>query len=268
MANMKHTLHTQSSRLRRAFTLIELLVVIAIIAILAAILFPVFAQAREAARRTTCLSNEKNIGTGIMMYATDYDEAIMPWKTGPGATIDQRLWTARIQPYLKSGGGAPANGVLACPSWSQQALAAGADDPSCDGVGFSATVFPVDAVYAHYGISAPMLAATGTGANAQNPIVHIPGSGYLGSTLPYIDTRLPQILRTAETAIVSDGATLVKGAGSLILFGCEAGGMHMGGGNFVMLDGHAKWLKGNAQSYVVQGSNGKWFEKYFAYDQE
>ena len=58
----------------QGFTLIELLVVIAIIAILAAILFPVFAQAREKARQTACLSNQKQIGIGIMMYAQDYDE--------------------------------------------------------------------------------------------------------------------------------------------------------------------------------------------------
>src|SRR5579862_8507131 len=59
---------------RFGFTLIELLVVLAIIAILAAILFPVFAQAREKARAAACLSNEKQIGIGIMMYAQDYDE--------------------------------------------------------------------------------------------------------------------------------------------------------------------------------------------------
>jgi prepilin-type N-terminal cleavage/methylation domain-containing protein len=59
---------------QRGFTLIELLVVIAIIAILAAILFPVFAQAREKARQTSCLSNEKQLGTAISMYVQDYDE--------------------------------------------------------------------------------------------------------------------------------------------------------------------------------------------------
>jgi len=59
---------------RRGFTLIELLVVIAIIAILAAILFPVFAQAREQARSISCLSNQKQIGTACMMYLQDYDE--------------------------------------------------------------------------------------------------------------------------------------------------------------------------------------------------
>ena len=61
-------------RKRAGFTLIELLVVIAIIAILAAILFPVFAQAREKARMTACLSNMKQIGTSLMMYVQDYDE--------------------------------------------------------------------------------------------------------------------------------------------------------------------------------------------------
>src|SRR5476651_819462 len=63
-------------RSRHGFTLIELLVVIAIIAILAAILFPVFARAREQARRTSCLSNMKQIGLALFMYAQDYDETL------------------------------------------------------------------------------------------------------------------------------------------------------------------------------------------------
>ncbi len=90
--------------MKRGFTLIELLVVIAIIAILAAILFPVFARAREKARQSSCLSNVKQISLGILMYAQDYDERLPFLYTKP--TIDG---TARhtgiqwiVQPYINN----------------------------------------------------------------------------------------------------------------------------------------------------------------------
>src|SRR5262250_2612097 len=83
---------------KRAFTLIELLVVIAIIAILAAILFPVFAQAREKARGISCLSNTKEMGLAVLMYVQDYDE------TFPiGAQADwNNSWPTKVQPYIKN----------------------------------------------------------------------------------------------------------------------------------------------------------------------
>jgi prepilin-type N-terminal cleavage/methylation domain-containing protein/prepilin-type processing-associated H-X9-DG protein len=88
---------------RDAFTLIELLVVVAIIAILAAILFPVFGRARENARRTSCLSNIRQLGMGFFQYAQDYDE-FYPFSKG------DMPWTVAIQPYIKS------TQMLRCPS--------------------------------------------------------------------------------------------------------------------------------------------------------
>jgi len=105
---------------RCGFTLIELLVVIAIIAILAAILFPVFAQAREKARQTACLSNAKQIGTAVMMYVQDYDETFFVHNLDVGV-YDTPLpdgrkyrgnfeWPLLLYPYIKNGG------VFVCPS--------------------------------------------------------------------------------------------------------------------------------------------------------
>jgi len=90
--------------MRKGFTLIELLVVIAIIAILAAILFPVFARAREKARQTSCLSNLKQLGLAYLMYVQDYDEMSCPLVTGaPGdGRIDRTTWFALMGPYMKN----------------------------------------------------------------------------------------------------------------------------------------------------------------------
>jgi len=88
---------------RRGFTLIELLVVIAIIAILAAILFPVFAKAREKARQSSCLSNVKQLAIAIMQYTQDYDET-MPMRNlyVPPSTAARYAWDNQIQPYVKN----------------------------------------------------------------------------------------------------------------------------------------------------------------------
>jgi prepilin-type N-terminal cleavage/methylation domain-containing protein/prepilin-type processing-associated H-X9-DG protein len=97
------------ARVRSGFTLIELLVVIAIIAILAAILFPVFARARENARKANCQSNLKQIATGVMMYAQDYDE-MLPKSALYVTSTDFYTWPSMIAPYLKN------TDVYVCPS--------------------------------------------------------------------------------------------------------------------------------------------------------
>src|SRR5436853_6836692 len=115
---------------RRAFTLIELLVVIAIIAILAALLFPVFAQAREKARQASCTSNLRQIGMALALYVQDYDDRLpdrrdlkntlpggyKPWTTWPPS--DPRCgWAAAVlDPYVKNAG------IWACPSVAGSAM--------------------------------------------------------------------------------------------------------------------------------------------------
>ena len=173
---------------RSAFTLIELLVVIAIIAILAAILFPVFAQAREKARQATCLSNERQLATGFLMYSQDYDEQLLMgfWKTASGSgSASQTLcsWPAMIQPYVKN------TKVFSCPSMPQSSQGTGITpgtiaDPTSSGCGVGAG-FRVGYAYNYY------LAGNNSGTG--------------------VATRsLPSLVKPAETVLLVDGGSYAQ----------------------------------------------------------
>ncbi len=148
-----------ASASRVAFTLIELLVVIAIIAILAAILFPVFAQAREKARQATCLSNQKQILLAIMMYTQDYDEMLPRLEAGPinwdgNINTDDEGWGIEnaVDPYIKAGntwGPERSSSVWKCPSDPYQR-----DD--CDGAPGIGVGYDISYGFTNYNAANPM----------------------------------------------------------------------------------------------------------------
>jgi prepilin-type N-terminal cleavage/methylation domain-containing protein len=178
---------------KQGFTLIELLVVIAIIAILAAILFPVFAKARAAARKTACSSNLKQITTGFMMYNQDYDETMPPW-TGnhcgayAGGAFDLKyMYPNLVGPYIKNGVN-PATqslgGVWACPDTKSQ-------------LGDIANTY----AYNYYALGGTSN-CTGAGLGSAYAPFDGPGSAY--------PAALASLGRPSETYLISDGAQLTR----------------------------------------------------------
>jgi prepilin-type N-terminal cleavage/methylation domain-containing protein/prepilin-type processing-associated H-X9-DG protein len=243
---------------KRGFTLIELLVVIAIIAILAAILFPVFAKAREKARQASCQSNEKQLGLSFIQYTQDYDEK---WPSGynnnttftpTSALLAGAGWAGQIYSYTKS------TGIYKCPDDSTATIAG------------TPTSYPVSYVYnsdiangpiTNASFSAPastVVLAEGEGAAA--PITSFPeglvsGSAYAAPTnySPSGDglaetTSSAGTLGTASTyytgPISQSFSTVVPSSG----YYTGVTGLHTGGSDYLLADGHVKWLTGQKVS--------------------
>ena len=249
---------------RHGFTLIELLVVIAIISILAAILFPVFARARENARRTSCISNTKQIGLAFVQYYQDYDERFPMNKNAGGA---ETHWAnSSLQPYLKS------RQILRCPSdaspqWDNLS-------GTTNGAAWSITANRVTS----YALNGLLLintdvAHTGTDPTTLGPLASIAVSHLAGIQSP------SQVILLAETPDINggdrnyfhsfrwhpDGVSGGSGTGG----NCQANGheptglsgrfctrkdgvkvaedihttRHMDGFNVAYVDGHSKWVK-------------------------
>jgi prepilin-type N-terminal cleavage/methylation domain-containing protein/prepilin-type processing-associated H-X9-DG protein len=210
---------------RSAFTLIELLVVIAIIAILAAILFPAFARARENARRTSCASNLKQIGLGIMQYTQDYDEKYPMRFYGGSANQDVFSWRRTTFPYVKS------TQIYSCPSNAQNVnLAQDSDSAKMSAAGLPAGSPQFVRSYA---------------INATTDAGGTPPSEYNSSQ------SLAAVPDTAGTILVAEYSYSYPylnfdfGSGNGKYWALDYVGFkgHLGTSNFLFCDGHVKALK-------------------------
>jgi len=239
-----------------AFTLIELLVVIAIIAILAAVLFPVFAQAREKARQTACLSNVKQMATAVAMYTQDYEETLPYHAKDSSDFLNENNysgfgvnWAYQLYPYIKN------KRVYICPSAVLQ-----------DGVSDQGT-FPMIT----YQGNAVVLSQKGTPLAAiTNPTDIIFCSE--GAFLQNFAYCRPKESSTNPPTFINWHNVDCRAAYTRYLPQVRPGcgeaynDSHMGGGNLVFCDGHAKWKKHDAirsgdyglvpdEAYKVQGQS-------------
>jgi prepilin-type N-terminal cleavage/methylation domain-containing protein/prepilin-type processing-associated H-X9-DG protein len=248
---------------RSAFTLIELLVVISIIAILAAILFPVFAQAREKARSTACLSNLKQIGLGMQMYGQDYDDGLPSWiefyggdpanPNDNGSTTFLGLgynagggWQSKLHPYVKSGDPLLNTGVWRCPSQGSKG------EPSSN-------VNPSYGMQGHVTQYNPRTVA----AMGANPYYQYP--------------KLSAMDNAATTIYIGEGGAADGRISSPRNHDFSSGTVntremptrHHDGANYLFADGHAKWLKRENTYPEANNTARQWrtIYNYFAYNE-
>jgi prepilin-type N-terminal cleavage/methylation domain-containing protein/prepilin-type processing-associated H-X9-DG protein len=231
---------------KRGFTLIELLVTIAIISILAGILFPVFARARENARRASCMSNMHQLSLATMQYISDNDDMLIAAHMSGGYTVN--TWEP-MQPYLKS------DQVIFCPSMPRTSKTLGGAHSS--GYGLSTNIIGQIA----YGKSAAI--------HLQEDEPQLSNPNYYHSTIRLGDIPQPSLTclfgetganehAGSSTARISDyvnngyadvlfDSTGTQGAASYNVLYQDR---HLGGSNYAYMDGHVKWLKMEATDAV------------------
>ncbi len=225
------------TRWKKGFTLIELLVVIAIIAILAAILFPVFSRARENARKAACLSNLKQIGTALMMYAQDWDESLPVATTWCNRRdpVNNLQYYIRLQPYVKNWQ------VWACPSGNGQA-------GNCQNG--SIPHHAVNDMIAAGWAPPNFKLSYGYSENIQNSY---PENRQYANCSALDRSKLANIPEPAIAPVLADCSGLMNsgwriGYANVCAAGCnpdrrkDENARHSGGGNVVFADGHVKWF--------------------------
>ncbi|MEN6346296.1 MAG: DUF1559 domain-containing protein [Armatimonadia bacterium] len=216
---------------RHGFTLIELLVVIAVIAILAAILFPVFARAREKARQSSCTSNLKQLSLAMLMYAQDYDERmVIRWYNCSAGSLNWR--THFLQPYIKN------QQVHVCPS-----------------TGYSSYGYNLD--YLERQSLASFLSPSETVMLCDVKHSRRAANSYHGRTDPPNNYGNPPLKPAND-----EDEKPVAGApdDSLGDDHQRPRGLHNGGANIGFVDGHVKWMKTDSFFYS-QNPRDKWYDR-------
>ncbi len=228
------------SRIRRGFTLIELLVVVAIIAILAAILFPVFGRARENARRSSCQSNLKQLGLALTQYVQDYDERF-PWSNRTNAA-DYGAGTLRnpgqlLDSYVKN------RQIWRCPSDTVNSAAV------------NNSYFTVSYIYNDHYLNKYLSSGSRTRTGSATEPRHIAEIRNVSEVMYFADSwdANPHFLYNLKHDAAGEAFRKITGNPFTTVENVKNG--HLGGGNFLYVDGHVKWMNsGKMGEEMVKGA--------------